>query len=210
LFTESGVDLRCDARITRFIDAQTVELASGETLSADHVLVGIGATPDLTWLGLEGHDGVPCDATGRVEGADGVWAVGDVAAWHDPVRGGRCRTEHWTTTGEQAAIVARAMVGAELPPPSVPYVWSDQFGLKLQVVGRPDLADEVLPLIGDGLDGGPIRGTLVGYLAEDRLIGVAGFGAPRYLPRLRGQVAARAHRGTALSLAQELVGGVVR
>jgi len=209
LFTEAGVDLRCGSRITRFLDAHTVELADGSRLTADIVLVGIGATPDVSWLGLE-TDGVPCDRTGRVEGTPGVWAVGDVAAWWDDERGGRCRTEHWTTTVDQAAVVARDILDRELPPPAVPYVWSDQFGLKIQLVGRPDLADNILPLMGDGLDGGPVRGTVVAYFAGDRLVAVAAFGAPKYLPRLRGQVTAGAHRDTVLSLTQELIGGIVR
>ncbi|MFG1924536.1 NAD(P)/FAD-dependent oxidoreductase [Cryptosporangium sp. NPDC048952] len=209
LFTEAGVDLRCGTRMTRFVDAHTVELADGSTLSADIVLVGIGATPDVSWLGLE-TNGIHCDRTGRVDGASSTWALGDVAAWWDDVRGARCRTEHWTTTVDQAAIVARDILGAELPPPSVPYVWSDQFGLKIQLVGRPDLADNLLPLTGEGLDGGPVRGTVVAYFAGDTVVGVAAFGAPRFLPRLRGQVAAGAHRGTITSLMQELIGGVVR
>ena len=209
LFTEAGVDLRCGARLTRFVDAHTVELADGTTLSADIVLVGIGATPDVGWLGLD-TDGIPCDRTGRVEGAPNVWALGDVAAWWDDERDGRCRTEHWTTTVDQAAVVAKDVLGLEVPAPAVPYVWSDQFGLKIQLVGRPDLADTVLPLIGEGLEGGPVRGTVVAYFAGDRLVAVAGFGAPRYLPRLRGLVATRAHRGTVLSLTQELIGGVAR
>ncbi|SHM67023.1 NAD(P)/FAD-dependent oxidoreductase [Cryptosporangium aurantiacum] len=213
LFTENGVDLRCGTALTGFVDAHTVTLGDGSTLSADIVLVGIGATPDLGWLagsGVDVGDGIACDRSGRVVGAPNVWALGDVAAWWDEVRGARCRTEHWTTTVDQAAVVARDVLGQELPAPAVPYVWSDQFGLKIQLVGRPDLADNVLPLIGEGLDGGPVRGTVVGYLAGDRLMAVAGFGAPRYLPRLRGLVATGAHRGTVLSLTQELIGGVVR
>lgn len=153
LFTEAGVDLRCGTRLSRFADAHTVELADSTRLSADVVLVGIGATPDVGWLGLD-TDGVPCDRTGRVEGAPNTWALGDVAAWWDDVRGARCRTEHWTATVDQAAVVARDLLGQERPPPSVPYVWSDQFGLKIQLVGRPDLADNVLPLTGEGLAGG--------------------------------------------------------
>ena len=108
------------------------------------------------------------------------------------------------------AAAARDILDQELPVAAVPYVWSDQFGLKIQLVGRPDLADNVVSLAGEGLDGGPVRGTVVGYLAGDRLVAVAGFGAPRYLPRLRGLVATGAHRGTVLSLMQELIGGVVR
>lgn len=218
LFTEAGVDLRCGTRISRFVDAHTVALPDDTTLSADVVLVGVGAAPELTWLdnaGFETTAGLACDATGRVrteagEWAAGIWALGDIAAWWDEPRGRRHRAEHWTSTVDQAAVVARDILGAEQPAAAVPYVWSDQFDLKIQLVGRPDLADEILPLHGAGLDGGPVRGTVVGYLAADRLVAVAGFGAARYLPRYRAMVAAGAHRGSALSLAQELAGGVVR
>jgi NADPH-dependent 2,4-dienoyl-CoA reductase/sulfur reductase-like enzyme len=218
LFTDAGVDLRCNTHLTRFIDAHTVALSDGSTVSADVVLVGIGATPDLGWLAGSGlvpadgqpGDGLACGPTGRVTGAPNVWALGDMAAWWDAERGRHHRAEHWTTTIDQAAVVARNLLGDELLSPSVPYVWSDQFNLKIQLVGRPDLADEVLPLVGEGLEGGPVKGTVVGYLADDRLVAVAGFGAPRFLPRLRGLVATSAHRTTVLSLTQELIGGVVR
>jgi hypothetical protein len=86
----------------------------------------------------------------------------------------------------------------------VPYFWSDQFGLKIQLIGRPELADELLPLHGSGLEGGPVRGTVVGYLADDRLMAVAGFGAARYVVRYRGLVAKAAPRTEAQALAATL------
>ena len=48
----------------------------------------------------------------------------------------------------------------------MPYFWSDQFGLKIQLFGRPEHADTLLPLHGDGLAGGAVRGTVVGLLAD--------------------------------------------
>ena len=178
-------------RIDRFADDHSVVLADGTAVSADVVLVGVGATPDLGWLaGLDTGNGLACDAQGRVVGAAKLWAVGDVAAWWDPVRERHHRAEHWTSTVDQAAVVARDVLGMEPPTPGPPYVWSDQFGLKIQVLGRPDLADETVPLHGAGLDGGPVRGTVVGYLAGDTLVAVAGFGAARHLPRYRPLVGA--------------------
>jgi hypothetical protein len=101
-------------------------------------------------------------------------------------------------------VVARDILGADAPPPAVPYFWSDQFGLKIQLVGRPEPADTVLPLHGEGMKGGEIRGTVAGYLAGDRLVAVAGFGAARRVARYRALVAAGATRDEALALAETL------
>lgn len=196
LLSDAGVDLRLNARLARFVDDRVVELADGERVSADVVLVGVGAVPAVGWLansafgrGLDTADGLACDTRGRVLGAPGVWAVGDAAAWQDPVRGKRHRSEHWTSATEQAAAVARDILGADQRPAVPPYFWSDQFGLKIQLIGWPELADGVLPLGGDGLASGAVRGTLAGYFAGDRLVAVVGFGAARQIARSRALVA---------------------
>jgi NADPH-dependent 2,4-dienoyl-CoA reductase/sulfur reductase-like enzyme len=216
LLREGGVDLRTDVRITGFLDAGDgveVALADGTTVAADAAVVGIGGTPQLDWLagtGLDVSDGLSCGPTGRVHGLDGVWAVGDVAAWDEPSVGGRRsavakhRSEHWTNAGDQAAVVARDILGAEPPAATVPYFWSDQFGLKIQLVGRPELADGLLPLHGEGLDDGALRGTVVGYLAGDRLVAVVGFGAARLVARYRPLVADGVDRAAALATAASL------
>jgi NADPH-dependent 2,4-dienoyl-CoA reductase/sulfur reductase-like enzyme len=196
LLTEGGVELRTGAKITGFApDGLAVELGDGGRLAADVAVVGIGGVPRLDWLagtGVDASHGLACGPTGRVHGLDGVWAAGDVATWDDPVRGGRNRHEHWTSAGDQAVVVARDVLGAPPPQPAVPYCWSDQFGLKIQILGRPELGEEVVPLHGTGLDGGPVRGTVVAYAADGRLVAVAGFGAARLVARYRPLVGANA------------------
>jgi Reductase C-terminal len=86
----------------------------------------------------------------------------------------------------------------------VPYFWSDQFGLKIQLVGRPELADGLVALHGDGLTGGAVRGTVVGYVTGDRLVAVVGFGATRRVARYRALVAGGAGRDEALETARSL------
>jgi NADPH-dependent 2,4-dienoyl-CoA reductase/sulfur reductase-like enzyme len=201
LFDEAGIDLRCDTRITRFVDEHTVELSDGSVATADLVLVGVGAAPETGWLeaaGLATAGGIACDARGRVVDAEGVWALGDAAAWWDPASGGHHRSEHWTSTGDQAVVVACDLVGAPLPALSVPYVWSDQFGLKIQAFGHTDRADEVLPLHGDGLAGGAVKGTVAGYFAAGVLVGAVGFGAPAKVFRYRELIAAGSERSAVL------------
>jgi NADPH-dependent 2,4-dienoyl-CoA reductase/sulfur reductase-like enzyme len=215
LMTEGGVDLRTGVGITGFVEGEgptavEAELADGTRVAADAAVVGVGGVPRLGWMegcGVPEADlasGLPCGPTGRVDGLVGTWAVGDVALWEDRTLGGRHRHEHWTSAGDQAAVVARDILGADAPPPAVPYFWSDQFGLKIQLVGRPEPADTVLPLHGEGMKGGEIRGTVAGYLAGDRLVAVAGFGAARRVARYRALVAAGATRDEALALAETL------
>lgn len=210
LLTEGGADLHTGVPITGFADVAAgvaVDLADGRRLAADAAVVGIGGVPRLDWLAATGLDtsrGLPCGPSGRVHGLDRVWAVGDVAAWDDPVHGDRHRHEHWTSATDQAAVVACDVLGAPPPPLAVPYCWSDQFGLKIQVLGRPELADEVVPLHGAGLDGGPVRGTVAAYAAAGRVVGVAGFGAARLVARYRPVVAANAPVGDARATAAAL------
>jgi NADPH-dependent 2,4-dienoyl-CoA reductase/sulfur reductase-like enzyme len=210
LLTEGGVGLRTGLLISGFVEASdgvAIELADHCRVAADAAVVGIGGIPQLEWLAGTAPDtagGLACGPSGRVLGLDGVWAVGDVAAWEDPVHGDRHRHEHWTSTGDQAAVVARDILGAPPPPTAVPYCWSDQFGLKIQVLGRPEVADEVVPLHGTGLDGGPVRGTVAAYVAGGRLVAVAGFGAARLVARYRPLVAANAAVSEALATAAAL------
>jgi NADPH-dependent 2,4-dienoyl-CoA reductase/sulfur reductase-like enzyme len=199
LIRENGVDLRTCVSITRFVDAPdspvTVELADGSLVRADVAVVGIGGRLNLDWIGDVGFDvsqGLLCDSAGRVIGLEGVWALGDIASWWDETHGAHHRQEHWTAATEQAAAVACSIVGAEPLPATAPYVWSDQFGCKIQVMGRPDLADSLAALHGEGLLGGSIRSTIVGYFRAGELLGVAGFSAARRFNRYRPLVLKRA------------------
>ncbi|MDQ4116523.1 MAG: FAD-dependent oxidoreductase [Actinomycetota bacterium] len=206
LISESGVTLRCGVSVAS-LDAAGAELDDGSRVDAEVLVVGVGGRLDLDWLsgtGLDLSGGIPCDARGRVEGLDGVWAVGDAAAWTDPLHGDRVRHEHWTSATTQAAVVARDIAGAEPPPVTVPYFWSDQFGLKIQLLGRPDVADETVPLHGEGIDGGPVKGTVVGYLRGGELVAVAGFGAARRIMRYRKPLLERLGRDAVLEFRNSL------
>jgi 3-phenylpropionate/trans-cinnamate dioxygenase ferredoxin reductase subunit len=139
--------------LTRHGRATGVRLSGGRTLDADVVLVGIGARPNVEWLagsGVPVGDGVECDAT--LYAGNGVWAAGDVASWLDEATGQRLRIEHRTNAGEQGLAVARnILAGREAATAftTVPYVWSDQYDLKIQVHGRARGADEFLVVDGD-------------------------------------------------------------
>lgn len=169
---------------------QVATLDDGTTLEADVIVVAVGARPRVEWLdgsGLDIHDGVLCDSALRAVGADGVVAAGDVARWPNPVFGGRMmRIEHWSNAVEQGAAAARALLtGADAAPfASVPSFWSDHFGMRLQSVGLPAMADEFVVTAGDvasGRFGAEAR-------REGELVGGVAYGMPRALIAVRAQL----------------------
>jgi 3-phenylpropionate/trans-cinnamate dioxygenase ferredoxin reductase subunit len=210
---DNGVTLRCGVPLAEFLpgDAENghgiaARLADGSVVRADCAVVGVGTVVDSGWLaglGVATDNGLACDATGLVEGTGNVYAVGDIAAWPHPIYGDRPRIEHWTSATEQAMVVAQRITGAEITRPAdeVPYFWSDQYGLKLQLVGRPDLADRVEVLH----DPGTIKGTLAGYFAEGRLTAALAFHSPRLLNRSRPLVAQRADESQVRATVADLV-----
>lgn len=149
---DAGVRLHLGARIDRFEPGRVV-LAAGDVLPYDALLVAIGAEPASELLG--GRGAIATDACGRTE-HPGVYACGDVAAF-----AGR-RVEHWTSASGQAAAVASAILGSPEPYDETPYFWSDQFGLRLQMVGTATGRAHV------ELDGDPasFRARFVGEAGE--------------------------------------------
>jgi NADPH-dependent 2,4-dienoyl-CoA reductase/sulfur reductase-like enzyme len=112
-------------------------LSNGARLDTDFVLVAVGATPAVGWLkgsSLTVSDAVDCDS--GLQAAPGIFAVGDCARWVNARYNASMRLEHWTSAGEQAAFVARRIASGSLGKCAIlPYVWSDQFGSRIQIVG---------------------------------------------------------------------------
>lgn len=158
LHRRHGVDLRLGVGVEKFIGdgrVQAVQLTDGSKLPADLVIVGLGVTPATDWLdgsGLRIDDGVVCDATGAAEGATGVVAAGDVASWWHPLYERHLRVEHWDHAGRQGAAAARNLLAgpdAAQEYHEVPYFWSDQFDVKVQMLGVPTDYDALEVVEGD-------------------------------------------------------------
>ncbi|MFJ5291981.1 NAD(P)/FAD-dependent oxidoreductase [Streptomyces sp. NPDC088348] len=169
--------------------ATGVRLTDGRVLDADAVLVAVGAVPNVGWLAGSGvplGDGVECDAT--LYAGSGVWAAGDVANWPHPRTGSRIRIEHRTNAAEQGIAVARNILagpGRAVPFDPVPYVWSDQYGLRLQIYGRTRGTDTVRIV-----EGAPEDRKLVALYADGgRVRGVVGVNMPRATRGYRALVA---------------------
>ncbi|WP_016697033.1 NAD(P)/FAD-dependent oxidoreductase, partial [Actinoalloteichus spitiensis] len=137
---DNGVRLRLGQAVTG-LEAREgrvtgVNLADGEEIPADVVLVALGSVPNTDWLagsGLHLDNGVRCDA--RCRAADGIYAVGDVAHWFHEGLGVGMRLENRTNATEQAGVVAENILGADRPYTPVPYFWTDQFDARLQIHG---------------------------------------------------------------------------
>jgi NADPH-dependent 2,4-dienoyl-CoA reductase/sulfur reductase-like enzyme len=177
LHAANGTALRCGVGVSDIVGAGgsvgSVRLDDGTEIPADVVVVGVGVSPATGWLegsGLTLDDGIVCDAT-LAAGPPGVYAAGDCARWPNGALGGRImRVEHWTNAAEQGPHAARSLLAgaAAQPYESVPFVWSDQYGSRIQVAGHPSGDDDVEVLVGS-LDG-PF---LAGYRQGDALVGVA-------------------------------------
>ncbi len=180
LHLDHGVELRTGIGVRRLRDAG-VELEDGSLVHAQAVVVGIGVLPTIDWLegsGLELRDGVVADST--LHAANDVVVAGDVARWFDDAFGSEVRIEHWTNASEQAVVAARNLLagrGASVPYVPVPYFWSDQYDVKIQVLGHPRPEDEVVVV-----DGSTAQRRFVAVYGRDgRLSGAIGMNRPRQL-----------------------------
>ncbi len=136
------------------IDETGVVVNTGEHLRADVIVVGIGVVTNTEWLvgsDLDLTDGVLCDSALRAVGAPdavAVVAVGDIARWPNTRFGETARVEHWTHAVESAEHAAQTLHGNIAPFEPVPYFWSDQYGAKIQCLGRTTGFDEVRVVAG--------------------------------------------------------------
>ncbi|GAA2947644.1 NAD(P)/FAD-dependent oxidoreductase [Kitasatospora cinereorecta] len=168
LHTDNGVRLLCGTSVTSLTgepDVTGVELSDGTTLSADAVVAGVGVRPATDWLAGSGlaltdDGGVLCDEFCAADAERTVFAVGDVARCRDPLLDRHVRVEHWTNAVEQAAVAVRNILG---PQPVAHrhelFVWSDQYGGKIALTGRPEPGAEVTVVRADG----PRRRFAVAY-----------------------------------------------
>jgi NADPH-dependent 2,4-dienoyl-CoA reductase/sulfur reductase-like enzyme len=199
LHREHGVDLRVDVGVDGFVgngQVEAVRLTDGSQVPADVVIVGLGVSPATGWLegsGLRLDDGVVCDARGVAEGNTGdgvVVAAGDVARWWHPLYERHLRTEHWDDAARQGEAAARTLLaGPERAEAfdAVPYFWSDQYDVKVQMLGIPTDYDALEVVEGD-LSGWEF---VAAYGREGRTIAVVGT-IPNRLHAYRDAISNRA------------------
>ena len=153
---------------------RSLVLADGRSIVTDAVLVAVGVVPETRWLAgspLEGH-GIAVDAGGRTA-VPGVYAAGDVAG-----------CDHWEPAARMGTAAARSILGlpvADGPPASF---WSDQYGVRIQLVGEAAGADVL------EIDGSVDERNFTAVLGRHgALMGALLVGRPRELPLWRRRLA---------------------
>lgn len=137
----AGVEILLERRIAAMRaagDRAHLVLDDGREVVADAVLVGIGAAPRTKLAeaaGLAVDNGILVDATLRTSDPD-IYAAGDVTAFLDPRTGARQRLESWDNAEAQGALAARNMLGGGAVLDRLPWFWSDQYELTLQMAGQ--------------------------------------------------------------------------
>ncbi|HUV10786.1 MAG TPA: FAD-dependent oxidoreductase [Acidimicrobiia bacterium] len=204
LHRDHGVDLRTGVGVERLDRGERVErvhLADGSAVDADVVVVGIGVVPATEWLvssGLTIDNGVVCDAT--LLAAPGIVAAGDLCRWPN-VRfdvDGTSRLEHWTNAAEQGVAAAARILASDEEAVAfdpVPFVWSDQYDVKIQVVGDVR-ADDDLEIVDGSLEA---RKFVAAVGRAGRLVGAVAFSRPRPLMQLRRMIVDGASLADALA-----------
>ncbi|MBU3723928.1 MAG: pyridine nucleotide-disulfide oxidoreductase [Burkholderiaceae bacterium] len=157
LHTQHGVALKLGVKVTGFTSANGrvsgVTLADGGTVKADLVVVGIGVLPNqelAAAAGLACEGGIIVDACGRTSDPF-IFASGDCAAMRLD-DGSLRRLESVQNAVEQGKAAAAAIMGKEKPFIAAPWFWSDQYDVKLQMVGTSAGHDQAI-----------VRGDQAGY-----------------------------------------------
>ena len=170
-----GVTIREGVGLTRLTGEGRVsgaDLADGSHIDVDFAIIGIGITPGQALAeaaGLTIDNGIATDDHGRTS-APAIWAAGDCASF--VYRGARIRLESVQNAIDQAEAVAANMLGANAPYVPMPWFWSDQYDMKLQIAGLNTGYDRVVTR-----DAGAARSFW--YYRGDTLLAVDAMNDPR-------------------------------
>ena len=158
-----------------------VVFSDGREISADTVIAGIGAAPRMELAersGLAIDNGIACNTYMQTSDPN-IYAVGDCCSFPHPVFDHRrLRLEAWRNASDQAIVAVENMLGGTRHYEAVPWFWTDQYELTLQIAGLPDMGVSVVkrPL----RDGAFI---LCHLNAEGRLVGASGIGQGNIIAR---------------------------
>jgi 3-phenylpropionate/trans-cinnamate dioxygenase ferredoxin reductase component len=149
LHRAKGVDLRTGVKVIAIEDmddALRVTAEGCEPVIGDYAAIGIGAQPntELTAAaGIDTRDGVVVDEFGR-SSDPAIYAAGDVTRHLNPLLGRHIRLEAWQNAQNQGIAVAKIIAGGDAPFSEVPWFWTDQYDVNLQMAGAPDRWDRLV------------------------------------------------------------------
>ena len=174
-----GVKILLDTGIEAFVGDRQLRgllLADGTEIPADVAVIGIGVVPNTELADdadLAVNDGIVVDEYCRTEDPD-IYAVGDCTFHPNPIVGRSIRLESVQNALEQARTAGAVISGEEVPYAQVPWFWSDQYDLKLQIAGLSQGYEEAV------LRGNPdSRSFSCVYLRDGRMIAVDAVNNPK-------------------------------
>ncbi|GAB5457670.1 MAG: FAD-dependent oxidoreductase [Henriciella sp.] len=178
--TEEGVTILEGVSASAIEKTETglqVQTSCAKQYDCDLVIIGIGVIPNTelaTEAGLKVGNGVEVNSFCQTSNPD-IYAIGDVTWHHNPIYDCNLRLESVPNATEQAKTAAAHINGADKPYNSLPWFWSDQFDLKLQIAGLSAGFDEII-IRGDAKTS---RSFAAFYFDGDRLLAVDAVNRPR-------------------------------
>jgi 3-phenylpropionate/trans-cinnamate dioxygenase ferredoxin reductase component len=205
IHTEEGVNIRTEAGVDAIIGDKHVEgvrLADGTTVNADLVIIGVGVIPNIELAeaaGLTIDNGIAVNEFATTNDAD-IVAAGDCTNHYNPIYDRKLRLESVQNATDQAKIAAKSICGKPEAYNALPWFWSDQYDLKLQIAGLSQGFDQVV-IRGDSEQG---RSFAAFYLCEGRLIAVDAINRPKEFMMTKRALAA-GQNADPLKLADESI-----
>ncbi len=194
--TDRGVRFRLSTGVSSLNGKKrikSVTTSEGEEIPADLVVIGIGIQPNTelaTSAGLDMDNGIVVDDHCRTSDPS-IFAVGDCTSHPNAIYDRRLRLESVHNAVEQAKTAAANICGLDVTYAQVPWFWSDQYDLKLQIAGLSEGYDDVV------IRGNPAeRSFSCLYLRGGRLIAVDAINAPRDFVQSKQLIADRAEIAT--------------
>jgi 3-phenylpropionate/trans-cinnamate dioxygenase ferredoxin reductase subunit len=188
---QHGVELLLSTGLEALVGndkVRAVKTSDGRTIPADTVVVGVGIVPNTelaAMAGLDVDNGVVVDDHCQTSDAD-IFAIGDCTSHPNSIYGRRLRLESVHNALEQAKTAAANICGEDTAYSQVPWFWSDQYDLKLQIAGISEGYDDVV------VRGDPQAASFSClYLRDDRLIACDAINAPRDFIQSKALIAER-------------------
>ncbi len=190
--TRQGVKLRLSSTVKALLGRKRVRqvvLDDGEEIPADFVIIGTGIVPNTELAleaGLDVGNGIVVDEQCRTSDPH-IYAIGDCTSHPNEIYGRRIRLESVHNALEQAKTAANNICGKQTRYSDVPWFWSDQYDLKLQIAGLSEGYDDVV------VRGNPAeRSFSCLYLHKGRLIAVDAVNAPKDFVQSKALISAHA------------------
>ena len=185
-----GGDIRLETSVERFEGDGRIAraaLSDGTSIETDLAVIGIGVVPNVeiaAEAGLEIDNGIVVDELGRTSDPD-VFAAGDVTNHPNALLGRRIRLESWENAQNQAIATAKTMLDVGSAYGEIPWFWSDQYDVNIQLIGIPEGWTETVTR------GDPEAGQFIMfYLKDGQIDGAAAINAPRDIRFARRLMAA--------------------